>query len=201
VKILVADDHALFRDGLRYLLGQLGEPVEILDAKDGAGALELAEAHPDLELVLLDLGMPGIDGLAGLRLLRARCPAVPVVILSGSEEPADVSALRLVLSGGMYLPPSYAERSQGMRVPLAASSVDSLGLTPRQLDVLRLLGQGHSNKEIARVLKLAEGTVKLHISAILRALGVDNRTRAVVAAARLLGVAQSEKPAVKPGDS
>lgn len=223
VKILVADDHALFRDGLRYLLGQLGEPVEVLEAKDGAGALELAGAHPDLELVLLDLGMPGIDGLAGLRLLRARCPAVPVVILSGSEEPADVrqaldagalgfipksstsqvmlNALRLVLSGGMYLPPSYLERAQsGMRVPLAASSVGSLGLTPRQLDVLRLLGQGHSNKEIARVLQLAEGTVKLHISAILRALGVDNRTRAVVAAARLLGLA-GQKPGVTPGDN
>ena len=223
MKILIADDHALFRDGLRYLLGQLGEPVEVLEARDGAEALELAGAHPDLELVLLDLGMPGIDGLAGLRLLRARCPAVPVVILSGSEEPADVrqaldagalgfipksstsqvmlSALRLVLSGGMYLPPSYAERPHGMRVPLAASSVDSLGLTPRQLDVLRLLGQGHSNKGIARVLRLAEGTVKLHISAILRALGVDNRTSAVVAAARLLGLAQGEKPAVKPRDS
>jgi len=70
VKILVADDHALFRDGLRYLLGQLGEPVEVIEARDGAEALELAGAHPDLELVLLDLGMPGIDGLAGLRLLR-----------------------------------------------------------------------------------------------------------------------------------
>jgi DNA-binding NarL/FixJ family response regulator len=224
LKILVADDHALFRDGLRYLLGQLDGALELLEAKDGAEALELARAHPDLDLVLLDLGMPGIDGLAGLRLLRARCPAVPVVILSASEEPADVrqaldagalgfipksstsqvmlSALRLVLSGGMYLPPSYMERSHAVRVPLAAaSSVESLGLTPRQLDVLRLLGQGHSNKEIARVLDLAEGTVKLHISAILRALGVDNRTRAVVAAARLLGLAQSATSALKPGDS
>lgn len=223
MKILVADDHALFRDGLRYLLGQLGEALELLEAKDGAEALELARAHPELDLVLLDLGMPGIDGLAGLRLLRARCPAVPVVILSGSEEPADVrqaldagalgfipksstsqvmlSALRLVLSGGMYLPPSYMLERPAVRMPLAAaSSVESLGLTPRQLDVLRLLGQGHSNKEIARVLDLAEGTVKLHISAILRALGVDNRTRAVVAAARLLGLAQPG-PAVKPGGS
>ena len=222
MKILVADDHALFRDGLRYLLGQLGEPVEMLEAKDGAGALELVGAHPDLELVLLDLGMPGIDGLAGLRLVRARNPAVPVVILSGSEEPADMrqalaagalgfipksstsqvmlNALRLVLSGGMYLPPSYLERAQSLRVPLTASSVDSLGLTPRQLDVLRLLAQGHSNKEIARVLQLAEGTVKLHISAILRALRVDNRTRAVVAAAHVLGLA-GQKPGVTRGDS
>ena len=211
MKILVADDHALFRDGLRYLLGQLDGFVEILEAKDGATALELAGIHLDLDLVLLDLGMPGIDGLAGLRLLRARHPALPVVILSGSEESADarqafgvgalgfipksssaqvmLSALRLVLSGGMYLPPFYAERAQGARVPIAPSSVDSLGLTPRQLDVLRLLGRGQSNKEIARVLQLAEGTVKLHITAILRALGVNNRTRAVVAAARMLGLA------------
>ena len=210
MKILVADDHALFREGLGYVLRGLGEPVETLHAHDGAAALELAEAHPDLDLVLLDLAMPGIDGLAGLRLLRARYPAMPVVILSGSEEPADVrlaldagalgfisksssadvmlSALRLVLSGGLYVPPSYLERTQGMAVPIAASSVDSLGLTPRQLDVLRLLGRGHSNKEIARILELAEGTVKLHISAILRTLGVHNRTRAVVAAARLLGL-------------
>ena len=222
MKILVADDHAQFRDGLRYLLGQLCDEVEVLEAKDGAGAVELAAAHPELELVLLDLGMPGIDGLAGLRLLRARCPALPIVILSGSEEPADMrqaldagalgfipksssspvmlSALRLVLSGGIYLPPSYAERPQGMRVPLSADSLESLGLTHRQLDVLRLLGQGQSNKEIARVLKLAEGTVKLHISAILRALGVDNRTRAVIAAARLLGLAHTARPAVKRAD-
>ena len=222
MKILVADDHALFREGLSYVLARLGEPVETLQAEDGAAALALAEAHPDVDLVLLDLGMPGVDGLAGLRLLRARCPAVPVVILSGSEEPADVrlaldagalgfiskssspevmlSALRLVLSGGVYVPPSYIDRAQGMAVPITASPVDSLGLTPRQLDVLRLLGRGHSNKEIARILDLAEGTVKLHISAILRTLGVHNRTRAVVAAARLLGLGETRQSAVKPRD-
>src|SRR6185436_6517668 len=188
VKILVVDDHALFRSGLQYLLAQLGDSVEILEAKDGAEALAIAGAHPDLELILLDLGMPGLDGLAGLRLLRKHSPEVPVVILSGSEEPLDVrqaidagalgfvpksstadvmlSALRLVLSGGMYGPPAYAQRTQAMRVPAMASSVEALRLTPRQHDVLRLLGQGQSNKEIARVLQLTEGTVKLHISAI-----------------------------------
>ncbi len=213
MKILIADDHALFRDGLRYVLARLGDDVEILEAKDCTEALALAGSRPDLDLILLDLAMPGMDGLAGLRALRARRPSVPVVILSGSEEPTDVrqaldggamgfipksssssvmlSALRLILSGGVYLPPAYLARSQAGRTPIAAPSVEALGLTPRQYDVLRLLGRGQSNKEIARVLGLAEGTVKLHISAILRALGVGNRTRAVIAAARLLGLSSS----------
>jgi DNA-binding NarL/FixJ family response regulator len=211
VKILIADDHALFRDGLRYMLAGLADEVTILEAKDSTEALATVGATPDLDLVLLDLAMPGMDGLAGLRALRGRRPALPVVILSASEEPVDVrraiesgamgfipkasssavmlGALRLVLSGGVYVPPAYLERSRAGTTPITAPSADTLGLTPRQHDVLRLLGQGQSNKEIARVLGLAEGTVKLHISAILRALGVSNRTRAVVAAARLLGLA------------
>jgi len=208
VKILVADDHALFRDGLRYVLARLGDEVEVLEAKDCTEALALVGSRPDLDLLLLDLAMPGMDGLAGLRVLRARRPSMPVVILSASEEPADVrqaldrgamgfipksstssvmlGALRLVLSGGVYLPPAFLDRFQTGRTPTAVPSIEALGLTPRQHDVLRLLGKGQSNKEIARVLGLAEGTVKLHISAILRALGVGSRTRAVIAAARLL---------------
>jgi DNA-binding NarL/FixJ family response regulator len=217
VKILVADDHALFRDGLRYVLARLGEDVETLEAKDCAEALALVAGRSDLDLILLDLAMPGMDGLAGLRALRACNPAVPVVILAASEEPADMrlaleggamgfipksstsdvmlGALRFVLSGGVYLPPEFLDRFQSGRMPAAtlASSLDTLGLTPRQHDVLRLLGKGQANKEIARVLGLAEGTVKLHISAILRVLGVDNRTQAVVAAARLLGLAGPAK--------
>ncbi|HEY2337887.1 MAG TPA: response regulator transcription factor [Burkholderiales bacterium] len=211
MKILIADDHALFRDGLRYMLAGLADEVTILEAKDSTEALATVGATPDLDLVLLDLAMPGMDGLAGLRALRGRRPALPVVILSASEEPIDVrraiesgamgfipkasssavmlGALRLVLSGGVYVPPAYLARSRAGTTPITAPSADTLGLTPRQHDVLRLLGQGQSNKEIARVLGLAEGTVKLHISAILRALGVSNRTRAVVAAARLLGLA------------
>ena len=207
MKILVADDHAMFRDGLRYVLARLGD-VEILEAKDCAQALTLVGSRSDLDLILLDLAMPGMDGLAGLHALRVCRPSVPVVILSGSEEPADVrraldrgamgfipksssssvmlGALRLVLSGGVYLPPAFLEHSQSGRSQTAAPSIETLGLTPRQHDVLRLLGKGQSNKEIARVLGLAEGTVKLHISAILRALGVGSRTRAVIAAARLL---------------
>jgi DNA-binding NarL/FixJ family response regulator len=217
MKILIADDHALFRNGLRYMLAGLADEVAILEAKDSAEALATVGATPDLDLVLLDLAMPGMDGLAGLRMLRGKRPALPVVILSASEEAADVrraiesgamgfipkasssavmlGALRLVLSGGVYVPPAYLERSRAGTTPITAPpSGDTLGLTARQHDVLRLLGQGQSNKEIARVLGLAEGTVKLHISAILRVLGVSNRTRAVVAAAKLLGLA-AEPPA------
>lgn len=213
MKILVADDHALFREGLRYVLARLDDAVEVLEARDGAEALALASRQPDLELVLMDLAMPGMDGVAGLRALRARIPSVPVVILAASEEPDDVrlvldggamgfipksstsdvmlSALRLVLAGGVYLPPALLDRSPAARGPLPrrATSLEGLGLTPRQHDVLRLLGRGKSNKEIAQALGLAEGTVKLHVSAILRALDVENRTQAVIAAARLLGLA------------
>jgi len=216
VKILIADDHALFREGLRYVLAGLGDDVvEIFEAKDGAEALALVAAHPDLDLILLDLAMPGMDGIAGLRALRARNPSMPVVILSGSEEPADIrlaldrgamgfipksstsavmlSALRLVLAGGVYLPAAFLERSRASAskgpIVSATPTLENLGLTARQYDVLRLLGQGKSNKEIARALDLAEGTVKLHVSAVLRALDAVNRTQAVVAAARLLGLA------------
>ena len=213
MKILVADDHALFRDGLRYVLARLADSVEILEAKDGGEALALAAAQPDLDLVLLDLAMPGMDGFAGLRALRARIPSVPVVIVAASEESSDIrvaldggamgfipksstsdvmlSALRLVLSGGVYLPPALLNRlSTGKGLARkAAPTLDALGLTPRQHDVLRLLGQGKSNKEIAQTLALTEGTVKLHVSAILKTLDVDNRTQAVIAAARLLSSA------------
>jgi len=213
VKILIADDHALFRDGLRYVLSRLGDDVETLEANDCAQALAVVAERADLDLILLDLAMPDMNGLAGLRALRELSPAVPVVILAASEEPADMrlaidggamgfipksstsevmlDALRLVISGGVYLPPAFLERFQAGKT--SASSLDALGLTPRHHDVLRLLGKGQSNKEIARVLGLAEDTVKHHISAILRALGVENRTQAVVAAARLLGLARGNE--------
>jgi DNA-binding NarL/FixJ family response regulator len=210
LKILIADDHALFREGLRYVLARLEPQVEVIEARDGAEALEILGRRPDVDLILLDLAMPGVDGLAGLRALRARLPAVPVVILAASEEPTDIrlaldggamgfisksstsevmlGALRLVLAGGVYLPPTLLERQRsGARTKDGGrKTLETLGLTPRQHDVLRLLSQGRSNKEIARTLDLTEGTVKLHVSAILRALEVDNRTQAVVAAARLL---------------
>lgn len=209
MKILLADDHALFREGLRYVLAGLAEDVEVFEVKDGSEALAFIAAGRELDLVLLDLAMPGMDGFAGLRAVRARLPSVPIVILAASENSADIraalnggamgfipksstatvmlSALRLVLSGSVYLPPVFLQRSPARggsgQVP---STLEALHLTARQQDVLRLLSRGQSNKEIARTLGLVEGTVKLHISAILKAFGVDNRTQAVVAAAQLL---------------
>ncbi len=126
MRILICDDHALFREGVRLVLGELDDAVDLVEAADVAAALALAEANPDLACVLLDLHLPGMDGFAGLRRFRSRHPTLPVVIVSASEDPADVraavaggasgfipkgstgrqlvAALRLVLSGGVYVP-------------------------------------------------------------------------------------------------
>ncbi len=212
MKILIADDHELFRDGLRHVLEQLNGTVTVIEASDFPQAIAKAEAEPDISIVLMDLSMPGMSWAEGLQALRAKLPPdVPVIILSASDERRHVvqavnlgaqgfipktssskvmlRALELVLSGGVYLPPALLiEQAENPTYPAALDqngNPDTSFLTPRQREVLYLLGQGKSNKEIARVLELAEGTVKLHVTAILKALGVNNRTRAVVAAAQL----------------
>jgi len=213
MKILIADDHELFRDGLRHVLTQLDGTVSIVEASDYPQAIALSETEADIGIVLLDLGMPGMPWSEGLQSLRKTLPSeVPIIVLSASDDRRHVlqavnlgaagfipktsssrvmlSALKLVLSGGVYLPPALLDQSGD-----AGTTENSGGnsghehnasfLTPRQREVLALLGQGKSNKEIARVLQLAEGTVKLHVTAILKALNVNNRTRAVVAASQL----------------
>ncbi|HYD32025.1 MAG TPA: response regulator transcription factor [Azospirillaceae bacterium] len=213
MKILIADDHELFRDGLRHVLEQLDDTVTIVEASDYPQALSVAEAEDDIDIVLMDLAMPGMTWAEGLQALRERLPqSVPIIVLSASDDRRNVlqavnlgaagfipktsssrvmlSALKLVLSGGVYLPPALLEQSLSgasgfdSAPPISAENAASF-LTPRQREVLTLLGQGKSNKEIARVLQLAEGTVKLHVTAILKALNVNNRTRAVVAASQL----------------
>ena len=210
MKILIADDHELFREGLRHVRGQLDDNVEIVEAGDFSQAFSLAESYPDIDIVLQDLNMPGANWDEGLPRLRSTLPQeVPVVVLSAADDRRSVlqavemgaagyipktsssrvmlSALKLVLSGGVYLPPALIERStprgEGLN-PAVVEQAMSI-LTPRQREVLSLLGEGKSNKEIARILELAEGTVKLHVTAILKALNVNNRTRAVVAAAQM----------------
>jgi DNA-binding NarL/FixJ family response regulator len=213
MKILIADDHELFRDGLRHVLTQLDGGVTIVEASDYPQAISLAETEAEIHIVLLDLGMPGMPWGEGLQSLRQKLPTdVPIIVLSASDDRRHVlqavnlgaagfipktsssrvmlSALKLVLSGGVYLPPALLEQSNehGYQDPTAGGSHTENSasfLTPRQREVLTLLGQGKSNKEIARVLQLAEGTVKLHVTAILKALNVNNRTRAVVAASQL----------------
>ncbi len=214
MKILIADDHELFRDGLRHVLEQLDNGVSVVEASDYKQALEVAAREQDIDIVLLDLNMPGMPWGEGLQALREGLPtSVPLIVLSASDDRRHVlqavnlgaagfipktsssrvmlSALKLVLSGGVYLPPALLDQGTGNQTladspgaPFGAENAASF-LTPRQREVLALLGQGKSNKEIARVLQLAEGTVKLHVTAILKALNVNNRTRAVVAASQL----------------
>lgn len=212
MKILIADDHELFRDGLRHVLEQLGAGLTIVEASDFPQALDLARSEENIDIVLLDLAMPGMTWNDGLQALRDALPeGVPLIVLSASDDRRHVlqavnmgaagfipktsssrvmlSALKLVLSGGVYLPPALLDQSSHGSSDLGMGGLTNENsisfLTPRQREVLALLGQGKSNKEIARVLHLAEGTVKLHVTAILKALNVNNRTRAVVAASQM----------------
>ena len=208
MKILVVDDHTLIREALRGVLQELKPEAGVIDASSCREALELAQANAaELDLVLLDLGLPDGDGFDTLGELRDLYPAVAIVVLSASKDRDSVtkaldlgalgfipksasravmvSALQLVFAGGIYVPPEILQRSKApMSAPVSASTSPSeLGLTERQIDVLALMMQGKSNKAVCRELDLAEATVKNHITAILRALKVTNRTEAVLAVA------------------
>ena len=201
MKILVVDDHVLIREALRGLFRELRPDATVLEAADASRTTELLVEQPDIALILLDLNLPDRDGLVLLAELRARHPGIPVIVLSGFPDRANVvraldhgavgfipksagrevmtSALNLVFSGGVYIPPEI------LGTPNAATpqpSPTDLGLTERQVDVLALMMQGKSNKAICRLLELAEPTVKNHVTAILKTLGVSNRTEAVLAA-------------------
>lgn len=204
MKILIVDDHALFRAGLGYVLSELEEDINILEASNYDSAFKHVSENSDLELVLLDLNMPGKDGFTALDAFSKDYPALPVVILSASIQrtyiqraldagalgyiPKDTSssvmlnALRLILAGGVYLPPTAILQNND-ELPTRGCIGDNL--TPRQLEVLSLLVQGNSNKLIATRLELAEATVKMHVTAIFKGLGVSNRTQAAMAAEKL----------------
>jgi DNA-binding NarL/FixJ family response regulator len=225
MKILVVDDHALIRTALRGVLGELDRDVTMLEAGDCRSAFDLIETHPDLDLVLLDLSLPGMHGLAALEELRTRHPALPVVVLSSANDRASVT--QALDQGAMgYIPKlstnevlvSAPEILARWAPPLAPDEEivaalaarggprprvpADLGLSERQAQVLRLLLEGKPNKLICRELDLAESTVKNHITLILKALNVTSRTQAVIAAARLgLVFAQATSPArARPGE-
>lgn len=202
MKVVIADDHPMVRDALTRTVRAITPDVDIFEAKDYAEIERCLEGLPDL--LLLDLNMPGMYGIAGVRRLRAAHPGLSMVVASGEDDPATIRsvlalgvagflpkaeqpevlmhALSLVLSGGTYTPPQALRDLYDGR---PAQQPDASGLTPRQMDVLRLLMKGQPNKVIARELGLTEGTVKIHIAAILRALLSRNRTEAVVTARRM----------------
>lgn len=217
MKFLVIDDHVLIRESLRGVLGELKPNAAIIEATDARETMVLVAEHLDLGLVLLDLNLPDRDGFQVLAELRERHPTIPVVVLSGHHERANVvraldlgalgfipktaqrqvlvSAISLVLSGGIYIPPEILVRhepsAQAQPGPTrggadkSATSPRDLGLTDRQVEVLALMMQGKSNKAIGRALDLAEPTVRNHVTAVLKALNVTNRTEAVIAVVEL----------------
>ena len=206
MKVLLADDHALYRDLIVQVLRKAHEDVTVLEARNFAEALQIAMTHDDLSLVMVDLIMPGMDGFAGISALRERLPEVPIVVVSALSKPRHVhqaynhgangfvpktvnskvllGALGLVLSGGIYVPPEVLDASGDDPFEAATRAV-RVRLTPRQWEVLEILAEGKTNKEIARALNLSEATIKLHVTALFKELGVTNRTQAAVRAAKL----------------
>ena len=202
MKILIADDHALFRQGMIYILSEMNPDVRILQAATSNQAIQIAENDPNLALILMDLWMPDMDGIDAMRVIQIKVPTIPVVILTASESRLDMkqaldagamgyvaksvtasimtSAIKLVLSGGIYIPPALVNGSRQTGMKESAH----IKLTPRQTEVLRLLLDGQSNKQAARFLNLSEATVKAHISAFFKVLNVNNRTQAALAAKR-----------------
>ena len=205
LRLLLVDDHEMVRMALKHVLAPLADEVVFDEAATAERALDIAAEQPDLDLILIDLEMPGIGGLEGVRALRIAHPELPLIVCSATEDPARVAqllaltvagfipkseamqviqqAVRLVLAGGTYVPSRLMLQRPASPPP---PSHEVLPLTGRQIDVMRLLSHGKPNKLIARELDISESTVKVHLLAIFRALGVHNRTQAVVAAAALL---------------
>ncbi|WP_432612354.1 LuxR C-terminal-related transcriptional regulator [Azospirillum brasilense] len=219
LNVLLADDHLLFRDGLRRLLAQSDDSMVFHEAGTFDDVRRLCDGAIAFDLILLDLGMPGWNGFSLLGEIHQRLPKALLVVVSGSEKRSDLlaalengaagfipksssakvlmGALQLVLAGGVYLPEQAIRGDHRMAADSApqsgngAGDCDPLGpladgagdqLTPRQRDVLNRLRDGKSNKQIAHELGLTEGTVKVHVTAILRQLGVRNRTQAAITA-------------------
>lgn len=200
MRILLADDHPLFREGVKPILEKLEPKVQILEAVDFPSAFELAARAGDLDLVLMDLNMPGMAGLEGITRFRATFPAMPLVVLSAAEDLFDIqrvlaagalgyltkstssdgilAALLQVLAGNLYVPPKLV--TSGLAVPPPRFGSPYPEFSKRQLQVLSKLAQGHSNRQIAEMLEVTEGTVKLHMAAIFRILRVNNRTEALL---------------------
>ena len=206
--LIVADDHPLFREALKQTLAGAFGQAEIAEAGSFDQVVVLLEARDDVDLVLYDLKMPGVQGLSGLVYMRSQYPGVPVVVVSASDEPAVIRraldlgasgfipksttveemqlAVSAVLRGDIWWPPGIDREGPGDGA--AADLARRLTtLTPQQVRVLMMLREGLLNKQIAYSLGVSEATIKAHVSAILHKLDVESRTQAVIAASRIDG--------------
>lgn len=222
MKVLVVDDHPLIRTGVRGMLARHDQACDVAEADDcGSAVALLANGGDAPDLILLDLNLPDCSGLAALDTVRAAAPSVPVVVLSAEDDRNTIldalnrgamgfipksmnpelvwSALGLVLAGGVYVPHTVVAgqtstvSGRNGQASANASTLASLGLTERQIDTLRMLVKGLPNKTIARNLGISEATVKVYVSAALRAMNVTSRTQAVIWLARQ-GISIEDKP-------
>jgi len=208
VRFLIIDDHPLFRDALHGAVRVAYPEVETVEAKSIGEALEILGESSSFDLCLLDLNMPDVQGFEGLLQLRTRHPSLPVVVVSGHEEPRIISealsygaagfipksvrktdlanAIRSVMQGEVHVPENYRPQPADAERDDRAKMVQRLAtLTPQQLRVLQMLRQGLLNKQIAYELQVGETTVKAHVSEILRKLNVYSRTQAVIEVSKL----------------
>jgi DNA-binding NarL/FixJ family response regulator len=205
-RLVIADDHPLFRGALREAVTALFDRGDIAEAGSFDEISTLLDRGSDIDLVLLDLAMPGVRGFSGLMYMRAQYPSVPVVIVSANDDPAVIrrcmdfgasgfipktlgidqirKAIGVVLEGGIWTPPDIDLAATGDD-DNAAMLVRLSSLTPQQVRVLMMLSEGLLNKQIAYELGVSEATVKAHVSAILQKLGVESRTQAVIVAAKI----------------
>jgi DNA-binding NarL/FixJ family response regulator len=205
-RLVIADDHPLFRGALREAVSGVIDSAEIGEASTFEEVTDLLERGGEVDLILLDLRMPGVRGFSGLMYLRAQYPGVPVVVVSANDEPAVIrrcmefgasgffpktlgadvlrAALVRVLQGEVWTPPDV-DLAPDADAESAAMIARLSSLTPQQVRVLMMLSGGLLNKQIAYQLGVSEATVKAHVSAILQKLGVDSRTQAVIAAGRI----------------
>jgi DNA-binding NarL/FixJ family response regulator len=205
-RLIIADDHPLFRGALREAVGGLFDQVEIAEAGSFEDVTRLLEDNSDVDLIMLDLSMPGVRGFSGLMYLRAQYPSVPVVMVSANDDPAVIrrciefggagfipktlgidairSAILRVLDGGVWTPPDV-DFGAGADAASADVLARLASLTPQQVRVLMMLSGGLLNKQIAYELGVSEATVKAHVSAILQKLNVESRTQAVITASKI----------------
>jgi DNA-binding NarL/FixJ family response regulator len=205
-RLVIADDHPLFRGALREAVSGLFENGEFAEAGSFEEVVKLLERGLEIDLILLDLSMPGVRGFSGLMYLRAQYPSIPIIVVSANDDAAVIrrcmdfgasgfipktlgiddmrGAIARVFEGGIWTPPDI-DLGTGSDRATANLLARLASLTPQQVRVLMMLSEGLRNKQIAYELGVSEATIKAHVSAILQKLGVDSRTQAVIAAAKI----------------